>query len=1569
MRSATRHRDLSARKARRVTRDEFPAFSSEPAFEGYRPRAGESVERYLHASAARVADRAGHRSIVESTYPLRGRTPAGRAAPIDLALQPHGTGFTPVSAAVRSRFPGRIASGIEMALEDDAGLVVRPVKARGAKAARLGSGKVMYANTDVDTDTLAAAMPFGVELFTQIRSIDSPEVHAFDVELPDGVAVRKSGRGAEIARGRDRLGFVNPPLAWDADNRRVAVRLSVTRDRLRLVVRHRSADVAYPVMVDPLIENFQHWRTDPNVDWLYWWFDTPSGFSWSREGAWGRGAYLVTTGTDYPHTWSSYSRFAAPGDAYVYAAEFNLLRHQPPSGGPMCVSAGIYSGAVNDYESPVWTRCGGFWDESFGTCVNGGGAYPDCNEGAGSPPNEMRLQYWAFGAGPRGPFGVANMGGALVKISDRNAPSVRHDSPPSGWASSHQLSVSARDTGLGLRRIGVTSPTAPAWSGAERTWNCDGSRFARYENRCSSSWETLGYSADGLPEGAQTVRATAEDGLPRTSPASDTTVKIDRTAPDYEPGSPSGPLAPTSGWVGHPSPSLTVDVRDPSPSGGQVSGVRYSKIEFDRPGGPSDTKDNDKADGSAPPCDAQSGCRSTLQHTLGWNDVSDGTHDVRVSTEDAAGHPAQRTWTVKVDRTKPTLDVTWEPDISFRRLWEDEYVATLSATDASSGVQRAELLVDGQRLRDEHLFERSSACDGCPLNHTFTLRTADLTPGPHTITITTRDFAGNDSPPQSWPVTFEPGAGQRDHFGFDTFAGDEALTVKVNRASGNLLVESHDVRDVEMPIDRYYNSSWAGRRGMFGRGWSASAGPDVRLREAADGSVVFFGPSQYAARFARNPDGTYAPPVHFSGTLTRRPDGVYVVHDRVRGDMFEFPSSNGRLEAITDEAEDRVDVNYMDDGRIDGLSDIDDRITTFAPGESGVASITDPDREVGHSYSYDGNNLVSSTNSADATTSYEYDAMEQLSGLSLPNGVRIAIVYDEEGRVATVTRFAPNATVGEVSTYMYSEGQTTVTRPTGVAVYRHDANLQVYTPDSTPPEVYEPFGQSPEGPATDGEHVGGAATAEIPVIVDDIESGVQRVWLERIGSGTIAERTTSCSSLPGGAGFVSVCPPRYESTIAVDTSGLPEGANTFRLSATDGAGNTGTYPTFDLLVDRTAPPAPSDLRISEFDPDTGQADVSWDLSGDDPDLPTGHAGSGVGTIEYRYRVGSGSFTAWTVGTDPEDAITLTGLAEGDQVTVEARVADGVGNVSATASATLTVAVPQAESDEFGVLPSGSSAIEMTTEIEVEGETPADTVTYPGATMRVSVTHQATGQEAVRLADTAGVARFPDLAPGTYTISPVDSEMQPRSVTVGANETKQEQSKVTLTSAQYGGATPAEEKVCDQIGLKCASFYFDALWAARQAGYNFTEPEEGSEGTKTNGFKHPFWVAMMVRSQATLSYPRDEWRDALRLATAHESRSRKGDLKDRRNSKMDFRNNRLGFRTGMRHFKHNDEWFCNHMRHRTRAGVLRKQRRGSTRWRRRPPRYKIAWIRVFHKDTGNKPRLRYPTRCGLDNPDD
>src|SRR5439155_22134666 len=64
-----------------------------------------------------------------------------------------------------------------------------------------------------------------------------------------------------------------------------------------------------------------------------------------------------------------------------------------------------------------------------------------------------------------------------------------------------------------------------------------------------------------------------------------------------------------------------------------------------------------------------------------------------------------------------------------------------------------------------------------------------------------------------------------------------------------------------------------------------------------------------------------------------------------------------------------------------------------------------------------------------------------------------------------------------------------------------------------------------------------------------------------------------------------------------------------------------------LLVDHTAPNAPIDPQIIDFDSDTHEVQVSWD-GGDDPDLADGSPGSGVAEWRYCYRRTGGEPCAW-----------------------------------------------------------------------------------------------------------------------------------------------------------------------------------------------------------------------------------------------------------------------------------------------------------------------------------------------------
>ena len=1215
------------------------------------------------------------------------------------------------------------------------------------------------------------------------------------------------------------------------------------------------------------------------------------------------------------------------------------------------------------------------------------------------------LRLFSNSAGARCCEANAHMGQAEVFLWEDRRPQIKSVSDeirdrwidPTDWPNDgyHTFTARAEDEGLGVKQAKFRRPTPGGGVSIDSAppSPCDGSRDSPCPRGIAPEqplqW-TWGYRYDDLPEGINQLGLLIEDIVGNVSAGT-------AANPSYDPGAPGswqvrvdrtppnnlflGGIASTpEKWFKEGSYDLTFASQDAH------SGIRWEQL-FTRSNGGGWTSRYSRTG----QCDAFTGCPKeppSTTHTWQTSGYPEGAIDFKVKATDPLGNPDDEStahtsvgqFTVKLDRTPPSFTTTWDPLISSgQRLWEDEYKATISATDMGSGIKRAELLVDGVRLRADHLFERASACDSCGLTHPFTLRTEDLTPGDHTISLYVEDFAGNQSSIQSWQVYVALGGGDLPQFRFDTYPGNADLDLRVNLGSGNLLVTSRDVRDPEMDINRFYNSEWSGRRGPLGKGWTLNTGADVRLREARDGSIVYYGPSHYAVRFTRNANGSYSPPSLFVGSLTRRADGTYTVDDFASGETFEFASATSRMRSLGSGGATDVTVAYNGDGTLSSLTDFDDRMTTFTSTSGRITAATLDEAEPGHSYSYTTADLLqTSVSPSSGTTSYSYDSMERLREITLPDGTRFEVTYEDgsrTSRVASVKKYASASSTPQTTTYSYSGDQTTVTRPTGIAVYRHDANFQVYTSDTDAPQVYQPFGDDfdPSDPTSDGAYTNGAASIAVDVTVDDPASGVKRAWLERVGSGAIGEITTTCAQLPGTVGFVSVCPPRLHGTITIATGALPEGATSFRLNATDGADNAGSAPSFDLLVDKTAPPAPTEVALLDFDEPAREAHFRWTYPSDDPDLPTGEDGSGLGSPTYRYRkAGLGAtWSAWLAPDPDEDVGLIPGADRGQAFEVEVRVADVVGNVSATTGATLTIGDPPAEApEEFGSLPAGTATLELTANTTIAGESDPDYATTPAGVTQVSVSTPA-GQRAVKMTDDNGKVTFSNIAAGTYEVALLAQPSSKRSVSVTSGETRQESH--TITMSEYK-ATSEEKKFCRVLGHKkyCNAFKADAEDATTMTALTFDEPEKRSEGTKMNAFKHALWVAWMVRSIAHSSaLDNDNYYYAWRFSKAHESDSRKGDLGDRRNTKMDYHNNGVGYRWSVAHepdgdgIFHNDEFLCNTIRHKVYKGRFSRFRRFTTRFKQRPRRSQLVWIRRKHRETRRKPHLIHPTRCGVD----
>lgn len=114
----------------------------------------------------------------------------------------------------------------------------------------------------------------------------------------------------------------------------------------------------------------------------------------------------------------------------------------------------------------------------------------------------------------------------------------------------------------------------------------------------------------------------------------------------------------------------------------------------------------------------------------------------------------------------------------------------------------------------------------------------------------------------SWDL----GTGAAPVYSFEEMQLSDRMGLKVNVATGNLLLEADDVSIAgtnghDLRVGRFYNSLSAGTPGPLGYGWSQGQGVDVRLVEAS-GHVDVWMPSGFRARFTAS-GGSYTPPTGF----------------------------------------------------------------------------------------------------------------------------------------------------------------------------------------------------------------------------------------------------------------------------------------------------------------------------------------------------------------------------------------------------------------------------------------------------------------------------------------------------------------------------------------------------------------------------------------------------------------------------------------------------------------------------------------------------------------------------------
>ena len=319
------------------------------------------------------------------------------------------------------------------------------------------------------------------------------------------------------------------------------------------------------------------------------------------------------------------------------------------------------------------------------------------------------------------------------------------------------------------------------------------------------------------------------------------------------------------------------------------------------------------------------------------------------------------------------------------------------------------------------------------------------------------------------PFTVNPrlGAGDRPFFTYTGTGVTERSSVRVNVASGSLVLQAIDVSiagaGIPLTIDRTYNS-FNPDSGMLGRGWSGSYMDTVYLSEWPGGSFTFHGEGGEVSFIKKNSSGGWDPSGDLDASFVDGGGfGVYLLsfrHDRGRykaGDALYFYNSGpkkGKLHSYVESHGRGNAVTYDADNIPTQVVDTKSRPLNYTVTGGRLELLSDPNgaRTVDYAYTTAPSGAVKLTSVVDTeghTTHYGYDSTDRLDKITDPEGGEIRIAYDGEHRVTRLTR--EMGTVDFVTAFAYTDNlpaagndQTVVTDANGhQTTYRYDSGNRV----------------------------------------------------------------------------------------------------------------------------------------------------------------------------------------------------------------------------------------------------------------------------------------------------------------------------------------------------------------------------------------------------------------------------------------------------------------------------------------------------------------------------------------------
>lgn len=622
--------------------------------------------------------------LLESPWPVRAVDDDGRKRRVDLNLEQGKDTFVPANAVADVALPVELSSGLGVG-------PIRIVPEGSSEAELSGDGRdrLIYANAQIDTDVVVTPLVTGAEIFWQLRSARSAEELTLDLDLPDGAVAELTKLGsAVISKDGRRMTTISPPSAVDAQGQDVPVAMEVRGTELVLSIAHREADVAYPVLVDPVIEDYWgapgdygawHDQNPEALDGLAHWFSNYSGVgpgdymhrlhcyaTVSCDADWGLGYDFGTE--DGLHI------YVRPG--FNYPGSYGQWLYKAPGTTTRIVEAGLYGfyhrrgGSQNPFMyTGLWSNTVGWFAQRY--------EFQDINYqpiqhlANGTQPG---LHYVVFGFAT--PNNVTNgnwrdgyLGAAAIALTDVEAPTVTGGTlkrrqqgiqdPTVEWVDTEwvkpqdelAIRVHATDPGLGVNRVRVTG------TGVDDT--ADSGCAGNKANPCfdpwpADEWAFVDVDVDGMVDGTNNLTLQAWDGLGHGSSAYSFPIKVDSVRPTIDDSTADGDPVDITGslWAAREQEGLPPESQPVLSPGSHAIGFTATD-----PGSSTTASGIEKltvkVDGVVEH-QSTTGCSGPCSQSTSWNyDTTQflGRHKVGLCAVDKAGGEHCRTFFVNAAST------------------------------------------------------------------------------------------------------------------------------------------------------------------------------------------------------------------------------------------------------------------------------------------------------------------------------------------------------------------------------------------------------------------------------------------------------------------------------------------------------------------------------------------------------------------------------------------------------------------------------------------------------------------------------------------------------------------------------------------------------------------------------------------------------------------------------------------------------------------------------------------------------------------------------------------------------